>query len=296
MRRTTWSVVWTVFVVVAGLVALPQTPAAAAGPITGVETIAATSQTDLLPLKWASAECPQGKVVIGGGAAIDGAEDGVFFRSMVPGPHPVTGRHRYLVTARDADSVSEPWRVLAFATCADPIASLHLRTITGPPHSDAVGYGRSFCGPSEALIGMGGAVNGSPYRTFLQELSPLAWNTGITPVAAQVWAVEHPGGYDGQWSVTVHALCVPNTVTTAIVADHVAPPGPAEPACADLESDMPLAATSAGMGWRGGTPSTLPAFTHVTPWGGNPAIRARIATANTSGWSLSGYIVCADHG
>jgi hypothetical protein len=285
-------------VVVALAVAMLLAPlqAAAVVPVTGVETIGVGSQMDLQSLKWASAECPKSKVVVGGGAAIDGAEGEVFIRSMVPGQHPVTGRHRYVVTARDAGAVSEPWRVLAFATCADPIAGLQLRPMTGPQGSDERAVATAFCGPGEQLIGMGATVNGSPYRTFLQGMRPLAWNTGITPVVALVTALEHPDGYDEQWSVTAHAVCVPDTVTTTTITDGVPPPGPARPACADLESAKPLAVTSVGMDWDRDSPTAgmVPAFTQVMLGGGNPSTSARIATANSSGWGLFGHIICAE--
>jgi hypothetical protein len=95
--------------------ATPPTGATAAGYVKGVEYRTASSSTNSVPFKSATATCPTGKTVIGGGGRVTSLSSNValvgFQRTM--------GVRALRVTAHEVDPVGASWKVGVRAICAN---------------------------------------------------------------------------------------------------------------------------------------------------------------------------------
>jgi len=81
--------------------------------ISGLEIVTVSSATDSLGLKLATASCPVGKKVIGGGGRLVGASGFVALDESYP-----LGTTQYRVYGSEVNPTASNWRVDAFAICA----------------------------------------------------------------------------------------------------------------------------------------------------------------------------------
>lgn len=165
----------------------------------GLTYVSFSSTSDSSDTKAGSAACPAGRKVIGTGARILGGNGQVVLDDLTPVPslNSVT-----VVAYEDSTGYSGNWSLWAFAVCADPLANLTLQTADTLPSDstdDAVGV---TCPGGTKVHGLGGAITGGTGAVLFGGLYPSADLTQSVAVA-----IEQNGGYGGNWSTRVYAIC-----------------------------------------------------------------------------------------
>ena len=181
--------------------------AAPALALPGLERRDGSSAIDSLPEKTATAYCPEGKRVVGGGGMIvwgfgQPQEREIVLKEMMPS-HPLTGTDRYIVSAAETETgTAVDWGVEAYAMCADPPPGIRLEMEPGTYSSSTTKLVTPECDPGEKVLGTGGWVNAPGGQAALQVM-----RSSMTGDFAYVQAHEDPTGYGGGWSVFGWAIC-----------------------------------------------------------------------------------------
>lgn len=163
----------------------------------GLETV--VESTDLNSVdKAATALCPVGKVVTGGGGFLNTAlAEG---RVALDRLEPLANGSGFVATMREAGAVNHPgdWRLSALAMCATQPSGYQVVAVTGAVGTEFV---TADCG-TKSLIGSGGRVNGGLGDVVLDQVVPSFDLKSVT-----VRAVRVQGSSLGGWSVTSFAVC-----------------------------------------------------------------------------------------
>ena len=115
-------------------------PAAHAAPVlTGKQRVTAASAVTVSASKVVKAYCPTGKVVIGGGAYVEGPEHVKL--SML---RPVQDGHYLEAEARNPWG-REPWSLVTLALCADPPPGLTYTSADSTPQAGVVRTAAAAC-------------------------------------------------------------------------------------------------------------------------------------------------------
>jgi hypothetical protein len=186
---------------VIGLAAIQALLASRAEAVPGLQRITKTSVSDSTTSKTVAARCPVGKRVLGGGGTVTGGRGQVVLERLQPVQ--TATDDRFVVGAReDGTGYSSNWRLTAYALCANPLPGYGiLPSTSGSPSSNSPQGTISFCiGPTQ--VGFGGRINGGAGQVHLTNL---VRDPGFTSIAAQ----EDASGFDGAWTVTAYAVCVP---------------------------------------------------------------------------------------
>lgn len=181
--------------VLAGAVAVAA-PAQAA-TITGRQLVQAVSASSDTPTRTQKVYCPTGKVIISGGAYVDGHHTiridmlrpdsyGNFFEA---GAHATYGR--------------STWRLYVYGICANPPAGLTYVTAL-PSASNAISqYAFAYCPSGKKVIGGGARVSPQAGRNVV-----LDWSHpegGLLGWAAH--SVVGQGGESDPWTTEAYAVC-----------------------------------------------------------------------------------------
>lgn len=158
-------------------------PAAASAAVPGLErVISKSSANDSTEPKTVQAECPPGKVVLGGGAEIRGAGSGG--QVLMDDQAPNASRTAFVATAfEDADGTNLSWAVRAHAICADRLPGYDVfenNTGFGSPVFVNVA---SFCEDDTRLLGTGARLNGSAGEVSMNRI--MAASTNLTGTSVQ---------------------------------------------------------------------------------------------------------------
>jgi hypothetical protein len=195
-----------------GGVPLAIAPPAAALP--GLERVEGISGPSTNSPRIVQAFCPFGKVVVGGGAEIEGGgEDPATqprLTRLVPGA-PVG--NQFIVTAETPSHASEePWLLRAYAICADVDALDGYQIVGGSSANDSQTFKDAQtvrCPEGTVAYGAGGAImypDGPefppPGRVGLQTVRP----SGPLDIGRAAGR-EYDDGYDGNWQVAASAIC-----------------------------------------------------------------------------------------
>lgn len=187
-------------VCVAALLVAP-TPAAQAGP--GLVRVTTASADDSSASKTATATCPAGTTVVGGGGFISNAAlpaGEVFLTSLRPVVSPF-GTGFQTGASEDETGFAGDWSVVSVALCAPAPAGLAYRWSTSGGGSAASRLVAVACPAGTKVISTGGTVNGGGRQVVLHSAHP----SSDTHAIAQ--AYEDETGYPGSWSLTVWATC-----------------------------------------------------------------------------------------
>lgn len=194
--------------------------AAPALALPGLERRDGSSATDSLAEKTATAYCPEGKRVVGGGGNIvwgfgQPQEREIVLKQMMPS-HPLTGTDRYIVSAAETQTgTSSTWRVEAYAMCADPPPGIRLEMEPSTYSSSTTKLVTPGCDDGEKVLGTGGWVNAPGGQAALQVM-----RSSTTGDFAYVQAHEDPTGYTGSWSVFGWAICADEPAGYEIIHGH----------------------------------------------------------------------------
>jgi hypothetical protein len=155
--------------------------------------------------KKATATCPSGKVLLGGGG---GSTSAVFQNRAAVAIEDITPNGSLnSVTVQAAETFGgqfDNWRARAFAICANPMPGRQVVMATSASDSNSPKSKVVSCPSGTKLIGAGGdiGVPTAPGRVFIDEIRPLTDLSGVVVVAA-----ESSGGTSNHWNVRAHAIC-----------------------------------------------------------------------------------------
>jgi hypothetical protein len=182
-------------------------PASAAAPIvSGIVRVEAGTFGSNSP-QTATAECPAGKQILGGGGVVYGHPNDTLKLTLTQ-LEPVdsvngTDLHGFVVTGAETDRVDTPWTVSAYAICADPVDGHHIEDESTGMSTSAMQRIAAVCPSGMRVLGSGATINNpSGHEVGLQVAR--ASGTGDI-VRAQAHA--DASGYDRAWSVTAFAVC-----------------------------------------------------------------------------------------
>lgn len=187
------------------LVALQLATAAPAGAVAGIHKVTGPiSTTDSQQTKIATATCPVGERVLGGGgwafpsASADATRVALIELRPV---HPPLGQDFYRAIAQEsAPGIASTWSVQAYAICARPVPGMHVVSVTGPVTASAAD---AWCPAGEDPLGGGGSIGNAGGQVGLGSMTPRSTGDVISVVA-----LPYPGSHDA-FTVTAYAVCAP---------------------------------------------------------------------------------------
>lgn len=159
--------------------------------------VKAVSTVDSTESKSATATCPSGMVVTGGGFSTAPGNDGsIVMDELIIRDGFVTG-----TAYEDVDGTSANWRVTVFAVCANPLPGYEIKL------GRSVNIGSEFekpavatCSPGKVVIGGGFGVTGGRGHVVVDELLPSS-----TQVFTK--AFEGKAGTSRNWFLDAYAVC-----------------------------------------------------------------------------------------
>jgi hypothetical protein len=184
-------------------------PAASAAPQTVVPGASATNSVN----KSATASCPSGMRVFGGGGDIVGGGHEVALTGLRPVSTSSSGTFHdsFVASAEEDDSgYAANWTIYAYAICgyALPNMSIQTGTLTSTPGSDRLNTSAS-CPTGTAPVGFGAQITGGNGNVVLNSLlgnytagpfgTPSGWSSAQSFVDQT--------GYAGTWSQASYAVC-----------------------------------------------------------------------------------------
>lgn len=253
-------------VATAGWVADPQPPAEAASHprLSGLQVVSRQILRGPSPFKTATAKCPSGKKVLGGGGFIrfggmesDGRSPVTLTRMMPyqPGwnPDDPEGYGYRVYAAALTSGPTFDWGLEAYAYCANAgsLPGIHLVVYSSTWSSAPVQTATAPCPDGEYVLGTGAGVvtDGTSQRGLGLQVA----RVDALGHLARAQAHEQPDGYPYPWTVQAIAVCTPNTPAGYVVPDFAASPErdsegfkAAYSKCSDLGDDLPRLPISVG--------------------------------------------------
>jgi len=187
-------------VALAGLLLTGAALAAAspAAAVTGLVYRSDISAFDSETEKSATASCPTGTRVLGGGGSITGADSHVHLTRLQPSGISDT----YTAVAVERSAYAANWRVNAYAICGNAPAGLEYVSFHTGSDSEPTKEATASCTGSKKLIGLGARIEGGSGQVVIDDMKPFGPLT-----SARVVAYEGPGGYDGSWHMWAYGVC-----------------------------------------------------------------------------------------
>jgi hypothetical protein len=168
----------------------------------GLERVARTSSTTSVGTGL-DFPCPEAKVVVGVGAAINNGFGRVSLVAM--SAESANGPNRVSVAARETqDGTTDMWSLTAYAICDFQHASQHLNYDETITDSTQLKTSTAGCGTSYVVIGSGFQIlnGGAPTaQVLVHSIRPRY------PRFATVEATEGRNGYSGSWQLRSNAIC-----------------------------------------------------------------------------------------
>jgi hypothetical protein len=180
-------------------------------PLAGLVWVEAQSAYDSVD-KSATATCPAGKKLVGNGASVHNGYGEVLLTGIVPknGGEEVAADSVTAVASEEAPYGS-PWRVVAFAACANALPGQEVEFGASGHDSTDPKFGiTATCDGTKVATGGGAAILASPGgigNVVLDDLYPNNLNTGSAPTMAFGSAYGEDTPVGATWSLKMFALC-----------------------------------------------------------------------------------------
>jgi hypothetical protein len=180
----------------------------ASASVPGLQKVRAISTIDSSSSKTATAYCPAGKRVVGGGGGLvwdlQHHTRDVVLTGLLP-VHPLSGPDSYAVTAHeDQGGTTDTWWAEAYAICADPIAGMHTAVAGGTFGSASVQSPQAHCNPGEKVLGTGGWIQDTGGQVGIQVA-----RASTSGEFSYFQGHEDADGYVGSWGLLAYAVCAP---------------------------------------------------------------------------------------
>lgn len=206
-RTKRWTMLLTAGAVLAAAVVAGQvTSPAPAAAVSGLQVVRGISIIDSAATKSATAYCPAGKRVIGGGGGLvwDASSHTrqVVLTRMEP-VHPAIGQDYFIVTGHETTvATSIDWWLDAYAVCADPLSGLHIVEHRSAATPSGLKQVESVCDTGEKVLGVGAAIDNSAGQVGLHVM-----RASIIGTFSYAIASEDADGYGGYWSLAAFVVC-----------------------------------------------------------------------------------------
>lgn len=142
--------------------------------------------------------CPEGRKVIGAGAAVTGGGQRVGLRQV----RPLAGLGGVLVGAHETETgYGGAWSLTAWAICAEPLPGLELVSASTAAAGFQAHSAQTGCPSAKRVHGVGGAVTGGPGEVFLRGGFPTGADTALAQGSVD------GTGFGGSWGVLGFAIC-----------------------------------------------------------------------------------------
>jgi hypothetical protein len=177
-------------------------PAPAAAALPGAAIRSQQSPFNSEPTKTVAAYCPAGTRVTGGGGSVDRNPGHVVLTRMRP-VHTNNLDRFEVVGAEDETGTSLKWTVTAIAICASPVDGMEIVSLTHTGGDSLYNYAFVTCPTGKLPIGGGGQITGG------QGQVQLGYQRDLYSHSTFASGLEDANGFDGDWTVTAYAVCVP---------------------------------------------------------------------------------------
>jgi hypothetical protein len=167
------------------------------------------------PTRAVAAYCPEGTRVTGGGGRVDGNPDHVVLTRMRP-VHTNNLDRFEVAAAEDETGTSLQWTVTAIALCASPVDGMEIVSETRPGNDTLTSFALITCPTGKLPIGGGGQITGGKGQVHLGYMRDQYSHSTLAR------GMEDTTGFDGDWTVTAYAVCVPFPPPGSVrtVAEH----------------------------------------------------------------------------
>lgn len=169
--------------------------------IPGLVSVSAISAIDSSTTKTATATCPSGTTVVGGGGyayALGG-------QPFITGLRPIVsifGTGYQTTATEDASGFAGNWYAYTYALCAPAPPGLSYQWTVSPTNSQSARTATTTCPAGTHVLSTGAAIGGGGAHVALRSVLPSA---NLAQLTAQ--AHEGENGYGGSWSLTSWAIC-----------------------------------------------------------------------------------------
>jgi hypothetical protein len=236
------------------------------------------------PQQSATVTCPTGKVVIGGGARVNGASHVVITKQQPF--HNGSGDGMVVTAQEDQVGIGGNWAVQAFAICTDPLNGYAIVSKAGTAGSGAFQGVTATCPAGKVALGTGGRIDNGNGQVNLSTIA----EGGLGSNRSTATGTEDLDGFNGNWNVTAFSICAtPNSVTDFQVVQNQASFNGAGRKFVTV--DCPQGKRVTGAGAFTNTPAAVEV---VVP----DAFRLRVQAGGRSdvsagSWSVTAYAFCA---
>jgi hypothetical protein len=184
------------------LVALGAVNASTASArVPGIELIKATSVYDSTEVrKFADAECPPGKVLLGGAGEVGGNGE-VIMDDMSPVPFKNAFTVRGYEDNDGGADYTGNWKVTSYAFCSEPLTGLERRAQSSVSSSADKPVSVACTSPTKILLSASGNVTDALGEVVMEQIEPFGF-------ASSEISAREEDLFDAGWFVTAHAICV----------------------------------------------------------------------------------------
>lgn len=283
-----------------GAVVLVQAASSAPASAAPSKVVSAGSATDSVARKTATAYCPAGTRVFGGGGDITNGAHSVALTGLRP-TSLVFGTSRvesFTATAEETTTYASTWAVYAYAICGPALPNLSVQThkATGIATTSQL-QAAANCPAGTAPLGVGAEIGGGAGQVTLHTvignytLNPYGIPTGW----ASAKAFEDETGYTGTWTLTSYAVCAsPPPGLVYRFADS--PNNSSDKAYTPVECPIGTSLYGVGgyLGYNTGQVSFDRLVPHGANWTGADSDTREDATGFTAPWYTTVEAICAD--
>ena len=171
--------------------------------VDGIQLISVASASDSASPKSASATCPAGTVIYGGGGHLFNASGDQVRLSGLRPLVSLVGLTGFRATATEDDNGhAGAWSVTAYALCGPKLPGWQVVWSTSPSTSNPWNSASVNCPAGKKVISAGAEVSHGDDDVVLQIIFP---DASLDWVSTN--AYEDETGYNGSWEVTAYAVC-----------------------------------------------------------------------------------------
>jgi hypothetical protein len=256
-----------------------------AAALDGFEVVTASTANDDATPKTVVAQCPVGKVIIGGGVRFFGATAGTALTASAPN----IGAAQWIAEAADTEGFSENWGLQVDVYCINAnLVDYQVVKAETPDNSTGSKSITATCPAGQAVIGGGARITGLVVNEGITTSAPVGspQPTGWTASAHEV-----NSGAAGNWVLEAYALCSATSTFGLITAST--PTNTASPKSLSLECKQGGSLLGGGAAISGASGNyTLTELRRETASQWRVSSQKIIQATANQNWGLSGYASC----
>jgi hypothetical protein len=258
------------------------------------------SATNSVAKKSATAVCPQGTRVYGGGGDITNGGHEVALTGLRPASILLAGRYydSYTAIAEEDDTgYTANWAVYAYAICGptQPNQTLVRSQLTSHAGSDRL-EGGVTCPSGTAPLGLGGEIGNGAGNVVLTNVTgnyvlnafgvPYGWG------GAKAFIDET--GYTGTWTLTTYAVCAtPPPGLTYVFKDSAASSADKPNTASECPAGSKVYGAGGYTNWNFGQVHFDRMVPHGTYWTGSDVDTREDQTGTGVNWAVTSEAICA---